>query len=86
MFQGDCYLYACVFLFLNPEEEPIGCPETSVRNYNYWLRNDPEERSSLHLYVYPHLYRHIIKESKYKLLQCRNRENVLCNYRLLFGC
>ena len=21
-------------------------PETSVRNYHYWLRNDPEERSS----------------------------------------
>jgi len=26
--------------------EPIGCPETSVRNYNYSLRNNPEERSS----------------------------------------
>jgi len=25
---------------------PIGCPETSVINYHYWLRNDPEERSS----------------------------------------
>jgi len=25
---------------------PIGCPETSVRNHNYLLRNDPEERSS----------------------------------------
>jgi hypothetical protein len=24
---------------------PIGCPETSVRNYHYSLRNDPEERS-----------------------------------------
>jgi len=24
----------------------IGCPETSVRNYNFSLRNDPEERSS----------------------------------------
>jgi len=23
---------------------PIGCPETSVRNYHYWLRNNPEER------------------------------------------
>jgi hypothetical protein len=27
--------------------EWIGFPETSVRNYNYSLRNDPEERSSL---------------------------------------
>jgi len=26
--------------------ESIGCPETSVRNYHYTLRNDPEERSS----------------------------------------
>ena len=25
---------------------PIGCPETSVRNYHYLLRNNPEERSS----------------------------------------
>jgi len=25
---------------------PIGLPETSVRNYHYSLRNDPEERSS----------------------------------------
>jgi len=23
---------------------PIGCPETSVRNYRYTLRNKPEER------------------------------------------
>jgi len=40
----------------NPEESsshtwtlrigPIGCPETSVRNYNYSLRNNPEELSS----------------------------------------
>ena len=25
---------------------PIGCPETSVRNDNYSLRNNPEQRSS----------------------------------------
>jgi len=25
----------------------IDCPETSVRNYYYFLRNNPEERSSL---------------------------------------
>ena len=25
---------------------PIGCPETSVRNYHHSLRNNPEERSS----------------------------------------
>jgi len=25
---------------------PIGCPATTVGNYHYWLRNNPEERSS----------------------------------------
>jgi len=25
---------------------PKGCPGTSVRNYHYTLRNDPEEHSS----------------------------------------
>ena len=25
---------------------PVGCPETSLRNYHYSLLNDPEERSS----------------------------------------
>ena len=25
---------------------PKGCPKTSVKNYHYSLRNDPEERSS----------------------------------------
>jgi hypothetical protein len=28
------------------EDRPRGCPETSVRNYRYTLRNNPEERSS----------------------------------------
>ena len=26
--------------------EPVGCPETSVRNYHYTLRNIPEENSN----------------------------------------
>jgi len=26
---------------------PVGSPETSVRNYHYALRNNPEERSTL---------------------------------------
>jgi hypothetical protein len=26
---------------------PMGFPETSVKNYRYSLRNDPEERGSL---------------------------------------
>jgi len=28
--------------------EPIGCLQTSARNYHYSLRNDPEERNSKH--------------------------------------
>jgi len=26
--------------------ETVGCPETSVENYNYLLRNNPEDRNS----------------------------------------
>jgi len=33
--------------FFTLEMGPIGCPETSVRNYHYWLRNSLEERSSV---------------------------------------
>jgi len=32
--------------FLTLKMGPIGCPETSVRNYHYSLCNNPEERSS----------------------------------------
>ena len=28
---------------------PFGFPETSTRNYHYWLRNDPEECSSQYI-------------------------------------
>jgi len=31
---------------LAPEDGTDRFPETSVRNYHYLLRNDPEERSS----------------------------------------
>jgi hypothetical protein len=31
--------------------DPIGCPETSVRNYHYSLRNDPEERGSFQIEI-----------------------------------
>lgn len=31
---------------LNLEIAPTGCPEKSLKNYNYSLRNCPEERSS----------------------------------------
>jgi hypothetical protein len=29
---------------------PVGCPETSLRNYQYSLHNDAEVRSSLGVY------------------------------------
>jgi len=32
--------------FLPLKKGPTGCPETSVRNYHYWLRNNPEARNS----------------------------------------
>jgi hypothetical protein len=34
------------FLRFKKISGPIGCPETSVRNYYYTLRKSPEERSS----------------------------------------
>jgi len=33
-------------IYRSPEDGPDCCPETSVRNYQYSLRHDPEERSS----------------------------------------
>jgi len=34
------------FRYHDPEVGPIACPETSVRNYHYSLRNNSEERRS----------------------------------------
>jgi hypothetical protein len=37
----------CAILgYYTAKKGPIGCPETSVRNYYYSLLNNPEERSS----------------------------------------
>jgi hypothetical protein len=38
--------YRLSFGFLNPKDGTDGFPETSVRNYHYSLRNNPEERIS----------------------------------------
>ena len=35
-----------ILWFLTPEDGLIGCPKTSVRNYHYLLRNNPEKCSS----------------------------------------
>ena len=37
--------------FLTLEMGPIGCPETSVRNYHYSLRKNPKDRSSHSVFV-----------------------------------
>ena len=37
-----CYFLESLLLKMGA----IGCPETSVRNYHYTLRNSPEARSS----------------------------------------
>jgi hypothetical protein len=49
---------------------PIGCPETSVRNYHYSLRNNPEERSS-----------HLLRGGSLMSLEYFSREN-----KVMSGC
>jgi len=46
--------------------ELIGCPETSVRNYHYSVRNNPEERSF-------YLRRGGSLKSLHKILFCGSR-------------
>jgi hypothetical protein len=48
--RGDIYFrfgttYRSHFKDQESKKGPIGCPETSVRNYHYPLRNNSEERS-----------------------------------------
>jgi hypothetical protein len=46
-------LYKAFFLASRPLKiGPIGCPETTVRNYNYSLHNNPEHSSYLFLFLY----------------------------------
>jgi hypothetical protein len=40
-----CSALCVMFGFLNLEDGTTGCPKTSVRNYHYSLRNNPEERN-----------------------------------------
>jgi hypothetical protein len=44
-----------LFWVITQRVRPVGGPETSVRNYHYSLRNNPEERSSLLLLLLPSL-------------------------------
>ena len=42
------YIYMWKLLdYLHVKVGPIYCPEMSGRNYQCWLRNAPEERSSI---------------------------------------
>ena len=60
---------------------PIVCPETSVRNYNYTLRNVPEEYIS-------HLIRFRSLKSRQKqrivITSCSGKFPFANNHRLLF--
>jgi hypothetical protein len=60
---------------LTPKMGPTGCPETSVGNYHYSLRNNPEERSS-------HLLRGGGLKS-YLFIHFAVRKNKLCSVILL---
>jgi hypothetical protein len=46
MMQGQLLWKQASFEFLTPEDGTDKLPETSVRNYHYSLRKNPEERSS----------------------------------------
>ena len=46
MYRLDLYLFYLLGRIDYLEMGPTDCPETSVINYHYWLRNSPEERSS----------------------------------------
>jgi hypothetical protein len=48
------------------EMGPSACPETSVRNYHFLLRNNPEERSSFMCYVVVCK----VKNAVYKVILC----------------
>jgi hypothetical protein len=49
---------------------PIGCPETSVRNYHHSLRNNPEERSHALLTVLHRQRQSFRTVLNRRLLQC----------------
>lgn len=46
------HLVMCDLKLAPRSRKPISCPETSVRNYDYSLRNNPGEQSSLSLHVF----------------------------------
>jgi len=48
----------------------MGCPETSVTNYHYSPRNNPEEFSTLFLHKIPYfvsIYKEIVRQIHYQL-------------------
>ena len=79
---------------------PIGCPETSVRNYHYALRNNPEERSPhlpsdgspkfpvVHYRLYLIVMGHFIKDQSRPLMlsnYCESVYTFICSFRKLFN-
>ena len=47
---------------------PIGCPETSARDYHHSQRNNPEERSSHQIFFKTHF--DIMEQGISSLLHC----------------
>ena len=46
IFKVQEILIALLFDFFTLEDVPIGCPETSIGNFHYWLHNIVEESGS----------------------------------------
>jgi len=61
---------------------PIGCPETSVRNYHYSLCNNPEERSSHFIKVFAGPYLAISVAYLHELLLI-DRDSLFYIYQLM---
>jgi hypothetical protein len=52
---------------LDTEDGTTGCPETSVRNYHYSLRNNPEERISQDHTTVAHMMSQCVRSRKKKM-------------------
>ena len=54
-----------------------GCPETSVRNYHYSLRNNPEERISQDHATVEHMMSQCVRSREKKTNVCGNPAAIL---------
>ena len=63
--------------------EPIGCPETSIRNYHYSLHNNPEERNYQLLRVGSLNFRSCISTKRYSGKMLYKPCNITCEIQEL---